>query len=125
MTDERSISMNQFQTVVEEFQSNLSKVVDGILGLNEKMDAEFKLVKHQIGDLQEQVFELRHDTNQLKEGMAELRNELRHETGQLKEQIGLLHEGQTEIKLSLQTKTDREELANLERRVTRLENKVA
>ena len=43
----------------------------------------------------------------------------------VKQQIGLLHEGQTEIKSELRQKADRSELAKLEKRLARLEHKVA
>ncbi|NTV51618.1 MAG: hypothetical protein HGA76_01190 [Candidatus Firestonebacteria bacterium] len=43
----------------------------------------------------------------------------------VKEQIGLLHEGQTEIKGELKQKADGRELSKLEKRVARLEHKVA
>ncbi len=43
----------------------------------------------------------------------------------LHEQIALLHEGQTEIKISMKRMIDREEFSKLEMRVTRLENRLA
>ncbi len=43
----------------------------------------------------------------------------------VREQIALLHEGQTEIKNELKQKVDRQEFSNLEKRVARLESKVA
>ncbi len=43
----------------------------------------------------------------------------------IKHEVALLHEGQTEIKHELRRKADAEDLAKLDMRVTRLENKVA
>lgn len=86
MAEEGKISMNEFKAVVESFSDKLQKVAEGVVHLNEKMDAQFHTVK---------------------------------------EQIALVLEGQTEFKAGLRRKADAEDLAKLEMRVTRLENKVA
>ncbi len=59
------------------------------------------------------------------EGVMHLSDKLDSEFASVKEQIALLHEGQTEIKIGLKQKIDRDEFSSLERRVTKLENKVA
>jgi len=43
----------------------------------------------------------------------------------MKEQIGLVIENQTEMKIEFKNKVDREEFSKLEKRVARLEHKVA
>jgi hypothetical protein len=104
MTDERGISMSEFKTVVESFQSDLKKVTEVVLDVREGMDA------------------MKSKTQQ---DMQRLRLEMKAEFHIVKEQIGLLHEGMTETKNLLKQKADQAEFANLEMRVTRLENKMA
>jgi hypothetical protein len=114
MADERGISMSEFKTVVENFQSDLKKVVEVVLDLRAGLDA----VKSDLGKHQQDTQQLRLE---MKAGFLSVNDQF----SMMKEQIGLLHEGQTETKNLLKQKVDQSEFANLEMRVTRLENKVA
>ncbi|MCD4812656.1 hypothetical protein K8S19_03065 [bacterium] len=86
MSEQGSINMGEFKTVVEHFEENQKKMAEVML-------YEFK----NAGE----------------------------ERQSLKEQVALLHEGQTMIRSELRLKPGFEVIEELEKRVTRLENKVA
>jgi polyhydroxyalkanoate synthesis regulator phasin len=62
---------------------------------------------------------------QFKKNQQKIVEVMQHEFGNVKEQIALLHEGQTAIRMELRQKPSLDIIEELERRVTRLENKVA
>ncbi len=114
MNEEGSITMSEFKTVIEGFQSDIKKLAEATQFGFETMNAEFRYVKADIRELKEKVDRLDVKTDQLST-----------KSDSHAEQIALLHEDVTDIKNSLKLKVDREEFAKLEMRVTKLENKVA
>ncbi len=97
MSEEGKITMNEFKMVVERFEENQKKIVE--------------VVNYRFDKL-----ESRQDKTEAK-------------TDSMMEQIALLHEGQTEIKAELRSglkdRVTYSDFAKLEKRVVRLENKVA
>jgi hypothetical protein len=76
---------------------------------------EFKIV----------IEDFKSEQKKMSEHILHLDQRLEAEFRSVKGQIALLHEGQTEIKIGLKQKVDREEFSNLEKRVARLESKIA
>ena len=107
MTEEGKITMSEFKTVVERFEENQKKIVD-------VMQHEFGKIQHQFGDVQHQFGTVQH-------ALGTMNGKI----GNLQEQVALLHEGQTAIRTELRQKPSFDVIEELERRVTRLENKVA
>ncbi len=107
MNEEGSITMSEFKTVIESFQSDIKKLAEGMQHGFEVVNAELSYVKADIRELKEKTdrVEVKIDSHT--------------------EQIARLQEDVTDIKNSLKLKADREEFAKLEMRVTKLENKVA
>ena len=100
MTEEKVITLSEFKTVIDEVNSNIKKVV-------EVMQFNFGKVNGRLDTMDGRFDRVEADIHSIKH------------------QIGLLHEGQTEIKSELKQKADRSELAKLEKRLARLERKVA
>jgi hypothetical protein len=100
MPEEPKITMTEFKTVIEDFKSEQKKISEYMLHLNNKMDNGFQEVQKELGYL-------------------------KGKSDSLSEQVALLHEGHTEIKSMLKQKVDRDEFDKLEKRVARLETKVA
>jgi len=121
MTDERGISMSEFKTVVESFQSDLKKVVEVVLDLRTGVETVKSDVRKNQQDVQQLRLEMKAGFYSVNEQLSTVKEQITA----VKEQIGLLHEGQTETKNLLKQKADQAEFANLEMRVARLENKVA
>jgi chromosome segregation ATPase len=114
MDEEGKITMTQFKTVVENFNSKLQSVVEVVQHGFAKLEAKIDSHSEQIAILVEGQTSLKWQVDSLVKGQTE------HSR-----QIALLHEGQTEIKDLLKSKADREEFNGLEARVVKLENKVA
>lgn len=128
MSEEPKITMNEFRTIVEEFRSEQKKLAEYVLHIDKKMndgfekmekrfdhvDRRFDIVNAEISSLKTDVSILKTDVSALKTNMDSLQ-----------ERVDVLHEGQTEIKDSLKQKIGREEFDGLEKRVARVENKVA
>lgn len=70
MSGEPVISMNEFKTVVESFQSDLKKVSEAIQSVQSKMNDGFQYMHEQFGSLKEQVALLH-------EGQTEIKNDLK------------------------------------------------
>ena len=100
MTEEGKITMSEFKTVVERFEENQKKIV-------EVMQHGFEVA--------------RDDRNTIKQQIQSMGTKI----SVIQEQVGLLHEGQTSIRTELRQKPSLDVIGELERRVTRLENKVA
>ncbi|MCD4813103.1 hypothetical protein K8S19_05370 [bacterium] len=98
MTEEGKITMSEFKTVVERFEDNQKKIV-------EYMQHEFGSIHQQFGKVNKKL-----DVHDRK-------------FDSLHEQIALLHEGQTAIRAELRHKPSMEMFGDLDRRVTRLENR--
>jgi uncharacterized phage infection (PIP) family protein YhgE len=128
MSDKKVITLNEFKTVIEGVNSNIKK-------LSEVMVHNFSVVKEQIAVLQEGQTELRSgqavlrkDVTSLQEGQNALRKDvtsLQEGQNALRKDVKELQEGQVEIKNMLSQKVDRSEFTRLEKRVIRLEHKIA
>jgi len=104
MVEEGRISMTEFNTVVENFRSDIKKVVEVVNHRFDRVDGRM-------------------------DGLEGRMDKMEGNICSMKEQIGLLHEGQTEIKAELKSelknKVSYAEFEKLEKRVVRLETKVA
>lgn len=95
MPEEPIITMTEFRTVVEEFKSEQKRMSEYLLHLDQKMNNGFSKITEEFQGVDRRFIEVGAGIHSLNE------------------QIGLLHEGQTEIKLSLKQKVDRDEFAGL------------
>ena len=77
--------------------------------------SEFKTIVEQFKDNQKKLAEV----------MLHEFDTAKQERNSLKEQVALLHEGQTAIRSELRLKPNFEVIEEIEKRLTRLENKVA
>jgi len=107
MREKQVITMSEFKTVVENFQSDIKKLAEAMQYGFETVNAELRYVKADIRELKDKTDRIGTKTDV--------------HTGQLAQ----LQEDVTDIKNSFKLKVDRDEFAKLEMRVTKLENKVA
>ncbi len=114
MTEEGRITMTEFKTVVEGFRSDIKKVVEAMNHGFEKVGKEMQSTRKDIQGLKSDNQVLKIDVKTLKTDMHSV-----------KEQIGLLLEGQTEIRAGLKERVTIRDFAKLDKRVTRLEKKIA
>jgi predicted nucleic acid-binding Zn-ribbon protein len=114
MKEEKVITLPEFKMVVESIRSDIKKMSEGLNHRLDKMDARQDKTDGSLSAIKEHTGVLTIEIHEIKE---ELRS--------LKKQGSLLHEGQTEIKNDSKTKIERGEFAKLEKRVAKLENKVA
>lgn len=103
MADERSISMSEFKTVVEGFQSGLQKITEIVLDTR----ADVQVLKAKLNTVESDLSLVKLDLHSVKK------------------QVAYLHEGQTEIKNLLKQKANQSDLAKLKKQVADLKNKVA
>lgn len=121
MTEEGKITMTEFKTVVERFEENQKKIVEVVNHRFDRVEADIQILKHEVALLHE-------GQTEIKAQFAEMRVEQGTIKGQvvaLQKGQELLLKGQSEIKAELRHKADTKDLAKLDKRVTRLENKVA
>ncbi|MCD4812358.1 hypothetical protein K8S19_01490 [bacterium] len=84
--------------------------------------SEFKTVVERFEENQKKIVEvMQHEFGKVEKRIGEHDKKF----DSLHEQIALLHEGQTAIRTELRQKPSLDVIGELERRVTRLENKVA
>jgi regulator of replication initiation timing len=132
MKEERGISMNEFKTVVESFRSDMKKMSEVMMhnfsSIREKMGS----MAEEIGSMKEEMGSMKVQTGSMKVqvgSMAVQVGSMEVQIGSVKEQVGLLHEGQTEIKSELRAgwkdKVGYTDFERLEKRVARLEKKIA
>ncbi len=118
MSEEGKITMNEFKTVVERFEENQKKIVEVMNYRFDKIEGRLERM-----DTRQDKMEIRQDR------MAGSLSSLEAKTDSMMEQIALLHEGQTEIKAELRSglkdRVTYSDFTKLEKRVVRLENKVA
>jgi uncharacterized coiled-coil protein SlyX len=107
MSEERGISMSEFKTVVESFKDGQKKIIE--------------VMNHRFDKLEGTVDKLENRMDGLEGRMDRMEKDHRS----MKEQMGLILEVQTEIKTEFKNKVDRDEFSKLEKRVARLERKVA
>jgi hypothetical protein len=107
MTYEGKITMSEFKTVVERFEENQKKVI-------EVMNHRFDQVDERFNVVDKEIKVMKHDVIGLKDGVHSL-----------KQEVALLHEGQTAIRADLRRKVSYDDFEMLEKRVARLECKVA
>jgi hypothetical protein len=111
MNEKGMISMSEFKTVVEQFKDSQKKIVEVINHRFDKSDVRFAKIEKDLkktNDVMTREFKIAHD-----------------ERRSMREQIALLHEGQTGIRTDLREKASFKEVKELQKRVTRLENKLA
>ncbi|MEW6516228.1 MAG: hypothetical protein AB1439_04900 [candidate division FCPU426 bacterium] len=135
MSEEGSITMTEFKTVVEEFRSDIKKVVEVMNHRFDKVDerlgqveGDVRSLKHEVAVLHLGQTELKGQFTEMRKDQAELRGqfaEMRKDQAVMNGQLVLLHQGQTEIKAELRRKADAEDLAGLDLRVAGLENRIA
>lgn len=142
MTDERGISMSEFKTVVESFQSDLKKVTEVMVYRFDRVDERMDRMDGRMNRMEGRMDQIDGHMNRMEGRMDKTEgslhaikehtgiltievHEIKTEVLSLKDQVSLLHEGQTEIKNDLKIKVERGEFAKLETRVANLENKVA
>jgi len=100
VSDERGLSMNEFKAVVEHFEAGQKKIIEVMNYRFDKLEGRVGVIEGKIATIERNV-------------------------GVMKEQLGLVIESQTEMKIEFKNKVDREEFSKLEKRVARLERKVA
>ncbi len=118
MVEEGRISMTEFNTVVENFRSDIRKVVEVVNHRFDRVDGRMDGLEGRMGKMEGNMFVMEGHMDKMEGNICSM-----------KEQIGLLHEGQTEIKAELKSelknKVSYAEFEKLEKRVVRLETKVA
>ena len=107
MEEEGKITMTEFKTVVERFEDNQKKIV-------EVMNHRFDRMEGRMDRMETDITTIKGDITVMKGGIHSLKHE-----------VALLHEGQTAIRADLRKKVSYDDFEMLEKRVTRLENKVA
>lgn len=105
MNEENIIT--QFKVIAEDLRSDMKKMSEGIFA---RFDGVDKRMDRMEGQLDQQGSRI----ERLEVNMASI-----------KEQVALLLEGQTEIRAELRHKVSYDDFEKLEKRVTRLEAKVA
>ncbi len=118
MSEEGKITVSEFKIVVESFEENQKKIVEVINYRFDKVDGRLVNVEGRLDKVENRL-----GTMEIKQNRFEVK------TDSMMEQIALLHEGQTEIKAELRSglkdRVTYSDFAKLEKRVVRLENKVA
>jgi archaellum component FlaC len=114
MTKEKVITLSEFKTVIEEVNSNTKKIIEVMQHNFSQMDKRFDHVEQDIRILKTDVSVLKADVSVLKTDMHAVKG-----------QVGLLLEGQTEIRSGLKGRVTYQEFEKLDKRVTRLEKKTA
>jgi uncharacterized protein YllA (UPF0747 family) len=120
-SEERSITMMQFKSVVEDFKSDLKRITEVMLHEFGAVKTDIQYLKNKVDSHSTQLQYLKHNVD----SHSELLQNLKIKADSHSEQIALLHEGQTEIKNILKQKPGQDEFGKLEMRVAKLESKVA
>ena len=117
--------MNEFKTVVEQFRDDQKKFLEVMNHKFDQQEVRMTRQEKKSDSMMEQIALLHEGQTAMK---AEL-NTAKDERNGMRDQISLLHEGQTEIKAELKTELKSRvtyaDFEQLEKRVMRLENKVA
>jgi chromosome segregation ATPase len=121
MTEEGMISLNEFKTALEDVRSDIKKVVEVMNHRFDQVDARFAKVDERFDRMDGRIDRVNGRMDKTDSRLDRMEGSIQS----LRQEVALLHEGQTEIKHELRRKADAEDLAKLEMRVTRLENKVA
>lgn len=121
MTDEGKITMSEFKTVVERFEENQKKIVEVMQHEFGKINERFEKVDQRFEKVDQKFEKVDQRFNKIDQRFDKIENKITS----LNEQVALLHEGQTAIRMELRQKPSLDMIEDLERRVTRLENKVA
>jgi ABC-type uncharacterized transport system ATPase subunit len=121
MTEKGRITMTEFKMVVERFEENQKKITEVMLHEFRGVKQDVSSLKEQVGLLHEGQTVLKGQVGSLQEGQTTIRNDV----SALKGQVASLQEGQTAIRSDLRRKVHYDEFEELEKRVTRLESKVA
>ena len=135
MTEEKVITLSEFQVVMEEMRSQNKKIIEVMQHNQEQANKRFDRVEETIYTLREQVALLHEGQTKIEGRLDRVEGRLGRVEGRLdqmegnictlQEQVTLLHEGQTEIKAALSRKVDRTEFARLKKRVSKPERRLA
>jgi hypothetical protein len=128
MEEEGKITMTEFKTVVEGFHSEIKKIIEVMQHRFGVVDTKLEIVgkrldKHdtQFVLIQQKFDKIDRRFDQVDQTMGDMQTDIHS----IKEQGKLLHEGHVEIKAELKRKVSEDEFEKLEKRVARLESKVA
>jgi chromosome segregation ATPase len=128
MPEERGISMNEFKTVVESFRSEIRKVAE----VTNHLFNKFEKVENKLEKVEDKLEKVEDKLEKVEDKLEKMDKDLqvvKLDVSGLKEQVGFLMEGQTEIKSELRAglkdRVTYQDFDKLEKRVVRLEKKVA